>query len=111
MLQGKTGIETFLMFVEEMGWERIRDLNFLHGEENIVLNYQPDNRYREVAPGWYIYTGHRGVARAKFILLIANSLDQKVVVTRVRDKRGLKRRDSDADKMSGDHGRGRLIRF
>ena len=68
MLQGKTGIETFLMFVEEMGWERI------------VLNYQPDNRYREVAPGWYIYTGHRGVARAKFILLIANSLDQKVVV-------------------------------
>lgn len=61
MLQGKTGIETFLMFVEEMGWERIRDLNFLHGEENIVLNYQPDNRYREVAPGWYIYTGHRGV--------------------------------------------------
>lgn len=49
MLQGKTGIETFLMFVEEMGWERIRDLNFLHGEENIVLNYQPDNRYREVA--------------------------------------------------------------
>lgn len=80
MLQGKTGIETFLMFVEEMGWERIRDLNFLHGEENIVLNYQPDNRYHEVAPGWYIYTGHRGVARAKFILLIANSLDQKVVV-------------------------------
>ena len=80
MLQGKTGIESFLMFVEEMGWERIRDLNFLHGEENIVLNYQPDNRYREVAPGWYIYTGHRGVARAKFILLIANSLDQKVVV-------------------------------
>ena len=33
------------------------------------------------------------------------------VLTRVRDKRGLKRRDSDADKMSGDHGRGRLIRF
>ena len=33
------------------------------------------------------------------------------VFTRVRDKRGLKRRDSDADKMSGDHGRGRLIRF
>ena len=32
------------------------------------------------SPGWYIYTGHRGVARAKFILLIANSLDQKVVV-------------------------------
>ena len=31
--------------------------------------------------------------------------------TRVRDKRGLKRRDSDADKMSGDHGRGRLICF
>ena len=33
------------------------------------------------------------------------------IITRVRDKRGLKRRDSDADKMSGDHGRGRLIRF
>ena len=33
------------------------------------------------------------------------------IFTRVRDKRGLKRRDSDADKMSGDHGRGRLIRF
>ena len=34
-----------------------------------------------------------------------------LLLTRVRDKRGLKRRDSDADKMSGDHGRGRLIRF
>ena len=34
-----------------------------------------------------------------------------IFITRVRDKRGLKRRDSDADKMSGDHGRGRLIRF
>lgn len=47
---------------------------------------------------------------------IDNYLEQRVqilqnVVTRVRDKRGLKRRDSDADKMSGDHGRGRLIRF
>ena len=39
-------------------------------------------------------------------------MDNKVfLLTRVRDKRGLKRRDSDADKMSGDHGRGRLIRF
>ena len=36
---------------------------------------------------------------------------QEAIITRVRDKRGLKRRDSDADKMSGDHGRGRLIRF
>ena len=34
-----------------------------------------------------------------------------LLLTRVRDKRGLKRRDSDADKMSGDHGRGRLIHF
>ena len=31
--------------------------------------------------------------------------------TRVLDKRGLKRRDSDADIVSGDHGRGRLMRF
>lgn len=30
---------------------------------------------------------------------------------RVRDKRGLKRCDSDADKVSGDHERGRLMRF
>ena len=35
----------------------------------------------------------------------------RLYYTRVRDKRGLKRRNSDADKMSGDHGRGRLIRF
>ena len=33
------------------------------------------------------------------------------LITRVRDKRGLKRRDSDADKVSGDHERGRLMRF
>ena len=31
--------------------------------------------------------------------------------TRVRDKRGLKRRDSDADKVSGDYERGRLMCF
>ena len=37
--------------------------------------------------------------------------NETILSTRVRDKRGLKRRDSDADKMSGDHGRGRLIRF
>ena len=29
-----------------------------------------------------------------------------LLVTRARDKRGLKRRDSDADIVSGDHGRG-----
>ena len=29
-----------------------------------------------------------------------------LIVMRVRDKRGLKRRDSDADIVSGDHGRG-----
>ena len=37
--------------------------------------------------------------------------DSNNIATRVRDKRGLKRRNSDADKMSGDHGRGRQIRF
>ena len=35
----------------------------------------------------------------------------KLLLTRIRDKRGLKRRDSDADIVSGDHGRGRLICF
>ena len=34
-----------------------------------------------------------------------------LLVTRARVKRGLKRRDSDADIVSGDHGRGRLIGF
>lgn len=80
LLQGKNGIETFLMFIEEMGIERVRNLNFQYGEENFILDYQPeDNRYRELS-GWYVFTGHRGVARAKFIRAIANALDEKVVV-------------------------------
>lgn len=32
-------------------------------------------------------------------------------ITQVQDKCGLKRHDSDADIVSGDHGRGRLMRF
>lgn len=32
-------------------------------------------------------------------------------ITQVRDKCGLERRDSDADIVSGDHVRGRLMRF
>lgn len=32
-------------------------------------------------------------------------------ITQVRDKCGLERHDSDADIVSGDHGRGRLMRF
>ena len=76
MLQGKTGIETFVMFIEAMGWERVRNLNFTQFDENIIIDHQPDNRYREVAPGWYVYTGHRGVFRAKFIRAIANALGE-----------------------------------
>ena len=59
--------------------------------------YNPDQPYEFVK----IYLG----------TYFPRSYAEAFCITRVRDKRGLKRRDSDADKMSGDHGRGRLIRF
>mgnify|MGYP000304339759 CR=1 FL=1 len=80
LIQGKNGIETFLMFIEEKGCEKVRDLNFLAKGENLILDHQPDNKYREVAPGWYAFTGHRGVARKVLIHNIANALQHPVHV-------------------------------
>ena len=53
----------------------------------------------------YIEKERRADCQSSFVNPLQN------LRTRVRDKRGLKRRNSDADKMSGDHGRGRQIRF
>lgn len=80
LIRGNTGIETFCYFIIEMGWERVRDLNFVAKGDNLITQDDHDDprNYREIAPGWYLYCGYRGVSRLTLMRKIASSLGEKV---------------------------------
>lgn len=47
---------TFLHFIKEVGWERVRDLHISVGGESLITDKCENGWYKEIVPGTYLYT-------------------------------------------------------
>lgn len=47
---------TFLHFIKEVGWERVRDLNITIDGESLITSKCENGWYKEIVPGTFLYT-------------------------------------------------------
>lgn len=65
---------TFRDFVKEVGWERVKALEISFDGEELFQKTKTNNWYKEIAPGWYLFTKMTCAKKIEIISQICKSL-------------------------------------
>lgn len=66
---------TFLHFIMEVGWERVRDLQITFDGESLITDKCKNGWYKEIVPGTYLYTKMPCTEKIAIIRQISDKFD------------------------------------